>query len=95
MKNIVRCLNNTSTMGVVINCTDLRCSSSCNASFNSEGMGPHQLGCESTAWVLDMGAHMSQVSTRSVKQKTAGASSTDTEILAMHDFSDELEWMGN
>jgi hypothetical protein len=87
---ILRYLDDTRDIGLIIHCTDLSVHCSCDASY-----GVHTDGKSHTGFFVGLGEEMSFLHCRSGKQKLAATSSTDAEIIAAAEALKFQVWVRN
>jgi len=87
---IISYLINTKNYGLHINCTSLELHAHCDASY-----GSHIDGHSHTGYVISFGSNHSFLLAKSAKQKVAGLSSTDAELIAAADCAKTLVWIQN
>lgn len=85
---VVRYLEATPTVGVIVHCSDFSVRVMCDASY-----AVHADSKGHTGFYLALGSSLSYVHGRSGKQKMASTSSTDAEILALCEAVKMAVWM--
>jgi hypothetical protein len=87
---VLRYLDDTRDIGLIIHCTNLSVHCSCDASY-----GVHIDGKSHTGFFVGLGEEMSFLHSRSGKQKLHATSSTDAEIIAAVEALKLQVWLRN